>query len=53
MSSQCAGGVILLSRDQPTIADPFPEQVAAVLLLVGYAVYALNRPHFAAAHAVR
>ena len=39
-----AAGVILLSRDQPTIADPFPEQVAAVLLLVGYAVYALNRP---------
>ena len=38
-----AAGVILLSRDQPTIVDPFPEQVAAVLLLV--AVYALNRQH--------
>jgi hypothetical protein len=41
MSSQCAVGVILPAE----ITDPFPEQVAAVLLLAGYAVYALNRPH--------
>jgi hypothetical protein len=42
-----AAGVILLSLDQISISEPIPFQSKwlLVFLLVGYAVYALNRPH--------
>ena len=42
-----AAGVILLSLDQISSSEPIPFQSKwlLVFLLVGYAVYALNRPH--------